>query len=60
VFQDVGVVASVEGVTVVHGGSWKAAEFTKTVDVAQTARSLTKIAKRQAKKAPVKPLQNRG
>jgi hypothetical protein len=29
VFEDIGVIAGVEGVTVIHGSSWKAAEFNK-------------------------------
>jgi hypothetical protein len=39
-FENVGVVAGVEGVTVIHGGSWKAAEFIKPSAVAQTAHAL--------------------
>jgi hypothetical protein len=53
VFEDVGVVAGVVGVTVVHGGSWKAAEFNKTADLAQTARATARPdARTTGKKSP--------
>jgi hypothetical protein len=60
-FENIGVVAGVEGVTVIHGSSWKAAEFIKPDRVWQTARApITHTLKSKAKKTPVKPLQNRG
>jgi hypothetical protein len=36
-FENIGVVAGMEGVTVIHGSSWKAAEFNKTGSLWQTA-----------------------
>jgi hypothetical protein len=39
-FEDVGVVAGVEGVTVIHGSSWQAAQFNKTAGLWLTAHAL--------------------
>jgi hypothetical protein len=61
VFEYIGVVAGVEGVTVIHGNSWKAAEFSKSGGDYQIAAAMKEsVVMLQRKKYPVKPSQKPG